>query len=280
MGFATLAALRTALDDGKLWQYAWQKAFADPGGTGEYGWMSGWKAAGWPVAGVDPATTPGTAYTSTQLSPVTGSIPLPNKSPKTKHVLRVAACPTTASLYGAVMVYDRLYGVSGISLASTGDKALNDGTVSLPRYADGAGVIPVMEVTTAGTTTAAVVTLTSYVNQDGDTITGTNSFTFQTVAPGAGQWQFLPLLTGDMGCRSVTTLNVGTAATALVVNALLVKPLMVIPVFANLQATEVLSVVQSLGLARVYDGACLGLAAFLSTSSAFTFQGLLDIAYG
>jgi hypothetical protein len=280
-GFATMDDIvAEVVTNGKRFLVGWTKVFPDPGGSSDFGWVSGWKGAGSPSAGSDPATTPGTAYTSTPSSIVTGSIPLPDLSPQTKHILRIDGAAGTVGTQGAVMVYDRLYGVSGISLTSTGNKTLNNGTISLPRYTTGQNVIPVMEVTTAGTTTAAVVSLSSYTNQDGASGSSGGSFTFPTTTPGAGNLHFLPLAADDCGCREVTTLNVATAATALIVNVLLIKPLMFLPILQQWIATEMYAVIQSLSLPRIYDGACIGLAFCSSASSATTIVGSLEIGYG
>jgi len=281
MGFATMADLVCeTVTNGKSWPLCWGKAFADPGGTTDLGWVSGWPAAGMPAAGSNPATTPGTAYTSTPASPVTGSFPLGDRAGETKHILRMSCAPVTTAQAGTLMLYDRLYGVSSVAITSTGNRALNNGTVSLARYASGEGVIPVLEVTTAGTTTIPVVTLESYVDQAGNTEVGAPSLTFPTATAGIATMFFLPLAAGDNGCRSITTLNVVTADAAMVCNALLIKPLAFLPVVAGWAATELTYVVQSLSLPRVYDGACLALAYASATSTTFNFCGHIEIGFG
>lgn len=172
-------------------------------------WLSLWYAAGSPGVGADPAATPGTAYTST--GDVAGSIGWANVDPDTKHLLIFGGASTVVS---SLMIYDRLVGVSGIALSSTGAKTVN--STALPRYSGtAAALVEVwLEITTATTTTAPVVNLSSYTNQTGTTGRAGPNVTFPAAATVVRWACKMPLQAGDQGVRSVETLTVTTAAAA------------------------------------------------------------------
>lgn len=90
----------------------------------------------------------------------------------------------------------------------------------------------------------------------------------------------LPLNAAEQGVRSIEAgLNVGTAGTAIVVNAMIIRPLARIGLLANVW-NEVSFLDDVLGLPRIYDNACLGLAFLASGTTATTFWGNITCAYG
>jgi len=239
-------------------------------------WETFWPRIGITGAGAAPSSTPGMQYSGTQASPVNGAMCFPDETPDQKHIIGLTGLTTVT---GTLLVYDRLFGVGAVATGSTGDKALDNGTIGIPRYTNGNGVIPMLEVTVA-TTSAAVVTLSSYVNQDGDTVVTAPSVTYPAAATDVGTMVFLPLAAGDYGCRNVTTLNVGTSgANSSTCNVCLIKPLAFLPI-SGLLANERDFVAQLPSLPRVFDGACLALAWFASTTTAMTVHGMLRLAYG
>jgi hypothetical protein len=229
-----------------------------------------WFAAGSPAAGAAAAVSPGESLTS-----AAGGMVFADAAPDIKHLIGLAAQSTSA---GTFIIYDRLYQVGGISLTSTGDKALNNGSIVLPRYTDGIGVLPLIEVTTATTTTAPVVTLTSYVNQADAIKTTAASLTFPAAATVLNLCSWLPIVAGDTGVKQVTTLNVGTAASAGVACVSLVKPLVYMPVIANIGNAMDL-VLQVLAMPRLYDGATLGIMYVAGTTTALNVHGQIRLVY-
>jgi hypothetical protein len=177
------------------------------------------------------------------------------------------------------MLYDRLVGVSGISVASTGNKTIN--SAALPRYSGAAsvGVEVWAEVTTVTATTAPQTNLSQYTDDAGNTgndgainnvwpAAATNVDTF--IGPHA-------LAVGDVGVRSVEVgFAVDTAASAGVCNVDLIYPLAVVPLVANIATVR--SFVPE--LPRIFDGASLAFAILATSTTAVSVVGRLGVAYG
>ena len=239
-------------------------------------WQSLWKANGVPAAGSDPATTPGTVYDSDATTPITGSMFFPDRSTDQRYLLSFGAVATQNC---TLMLYDRLAGVSGISTATTGAKTVNSG--ALTRYSSTAATLNEvwLEVTTATTTTAPVVNLSSYTAADGTTAQTGPNVTFPAAATDLHTMIQVPL-GSKQGVRSVEAgLTVGTASAAGAVNVLIIRPLARIPLLANVW-NEVSFLDDTMGLPRIYDNATLGLALLASTTTATTVWGTVSCAYG
>lgn len=240
-------------------------------------WQSLWKGTGNPGAGSDPAATPGTVYDSDTGSVVAGSMYFADRSPDYRHLLSFGAVATQNC---TLMLYDRLAGVSGISTATTGNKTVNSG--SLTRYSGTAAILNEvwLEVTTATTTTAPVVSLNQYTSADGSTGQSGGTVTFPAAATDLHTMIQVPLNASKQGVRSVEVgLNVGTASAAGAVNVLIIRPLARIPLLANVW-NEISFLDDVMGLPRIYDNACLGLALLASTTTATTVWGQINCAYG
>jgi hypothetical protein len=241
-------------------------------------WTSHWLATGWPAAGAAPAATPGTTYTSDQTTPVTGSVWFYDRSPEQKHLLSLSIANRDASATSMVlMLYDRLVAVSGISLATTGNKTVN--STALPRYSgvDAINNEAWLEVTTACTTTTPVVNLNQYTSADGTTGLSGGSVTFPTTAVVSSFIQ-LPLSSTKRGVRSVEVgVNVGTAAAAGAANLVILRPLLKMHV--RLQSwTEVNLHNDIMNLSRIYDDACLAFASVQPAGTIPSYSGTLQVA--
>lgn len=268
-GFASMDdLLDEATTNGKEYAFDWFKY--GPAAKANGVWTRLWASSGMPGAGGEPSATPGDAFTN-----VAGSINFPNQSPDHKHFFTFGGVATQDCV---LMVYDRLTGVGGVSIATTGNKTID--TVALPRYAgtDALGVQVWIEVTTAVSAGTPAITLNSYTAQDGTTGRSGAALTLSATPTAHAMYQ-LPLQSGDLGVRSVETINVGVAGTSGVVNVVLVKPLVQIPLIAS-QWNEVSLVSQLHSLPRVYDGASLGFAFLASTTTAPNFWGCVRLGYG
>jgi hypothetical protein len=257
---------------GKL--YEWDLFKISPATTHGAGvWQTLWKAVGTPGAGADPATTPGVAHDDTA-----GGIIWPDQASDKKVIVSFGALSMNA---GSLMLYDRLCSVGGISLASTGNKTIN--SAALPRYsgAAAANVQAWLEVTTATTVTAPVVSLNSYTNEAGTTGRAGGTLTFPAAA--TNQYSLigpLPLQAGDKGVRSVEVgLNVGTAASAGVCNLVLLRQLASVQLSPYLWSTRDL-IKQTPSRPRIFDGATLGLAFAATTGTGASVWGKVRVAYG
>jgi hypothetical protein len=271
-GFTTYADLiAEAYTNGKSHPRHFEKTTTSPEASGV--WHSAWTAAGSPAAGANPATTPGTAYDDTA-----GSIFFPDEASDKKFIARVGAIANIQSL---LCIYDRLVGVSGISLASTGNKTIN--SAALPRYTgtDAENVECWLEVSTATTVTAPIVNLSQYTNEAGTTGRAGGNVTFPAVATNIDAMIGpLPLQAGDKGIRSIEVgLNVGTAASAGVCNVLLLRRLATIQLPSSIWVEQDF-VLQLPTLPRVFDGASLAFMIMTNNNAAVLFQGELEVVYG
>ena len=274
-GFASYDDLISEITaGGKIYNQDFYKAMTAAQAAGQ--WHSGWLGTGLPGAGVAPATTPGTKYVGTVLAPVAGSINFPDQASDYKHLLSFSG---VSPLNCMLMVYDRLYGVSGVSLTTTGDRTLDNGTIGIDRYTDGVGVIPCLEVTTPSTTTAAVVNLKLYKDELGANVGPAPNFTLPALATVLSCLMPLPLLGASKGCRNVQTLNVVIATTNCVCNVVLIKPLAYLPIVGNIGNERDL-VLQLAALPRIYNGACLAFAYFASATTVTNIFGQLRVGYG
>lgn len=239
--------------------------------------MSLWRVGDLPAAGGDGAAGSGTPGAGgTALTSADGSLSMgwANQDPSTKLLTDFSIRATNN---GVFVLVDRLVSVSGISLTSTGNK--NVGSAALPRYTSGKGVQAFLEVTTALTTTAAVVTMNSYTDQDGNTGSSGASVTFPSSTTAVNNLVRLPLASGDYGIRTCLTVNVGTSAATGACNFILVYELARVPVTAaEGRAFSALAELQR--LPRIYDGASLMIYYIPSTTTAQTVDGYVASVYG
>lgn len=251
--------------------YDWNFLKIGPTMHGAGVWGSLWYASGSPGAGVDPAATPGTAYSS-----ASGGIVFPDTSTDQKYIMTFGAA---ASQNCTLMLYDRLVGVSGLSLASTGNKTVS--STALGRYTSTASSVVEawVEVTTATTVTAPVLSMNSYTNEAGTAAQAGATITLPSAATVLRSMFKLPLQAGDKGVQACSTINVATAGSTGAVNFMLIRPLVYLPLLANIW-NERDCVLQFTSLPRVFDGATLGLAQLATATTATTIWGRVNIAYG
>lgn len=189
-----------------------------------------------------------------------------DKSPASKHLLDWMLVSPTAGLVGEYTLLDYLLFYPFTDLDSTDAQPL-DNTVTLPRYEDGAGVLPMLVATTP---TAGGGSFTfDYVDQDGNAKTSpTQSFSTAAAnissivtsepATSAGGQPFMRLAGGDTGVRSITSwtnISSGGGLGALV----LVKPIASHAIYEVSTAHERSYVCHTPGAPRIYDGAYLGM---------------------
>lgn len=231
-----------------------------------------WKATGRPGAGADPATTPGTAYDD-----AVGSMFFNDVSPDFKYAMLFEARATQNC---TLLMYDRLVGVSGVALSSTGNKTIS--SVALPRYAGNgpsAEVEAWLEVTTATTVTAPILSMNSYTSGDGSSGLAGGSVTFPAVATDIHTAIQLPETAGEKGVQACSTINVATAASAGVATFVLKKKLCSIGLLANVN-NKVSFLYDFPPMDRVFDGASLDLMLLASTTTAVTVWGRVMLVYG
>ena len=252
--------------EGKVATRLYNKVSSAPEAAGQMHTL--WKAAGLVGAGVDPATTPGTAYDD-----AAGSMTLPDQATY-KFLLRAEVMSTVSC---TLLLFDRLVGVSGLALGSTGNKTVS--SAALPRYTDGVGVEALLELTTASSANVGVVSMNSYTDTDNNDTQAGGNVTFTAAAQNVDSLFPLPLAAGDVGVKAVATINVGTATTGGVANLLLVKQLAMIPAIANI-ATLVDFTRAFAGPPRIYDGASLFCAFIAGGTGAHTIRSAFTFGWG
>lgn len=211
-----------------------------------------------------------------------------------KHIINASAFSASATTMPAVLMLVDMLGFYPITtVTTTGAQTLNN-TVTLPRYTDGAGVQAILVPSTvmgAGTPTCTL----TYTNSAGTASRTTPSTPalplLNTTSPvsqvsysgtGAGKYgPFMPLANGDAGIRSVQSVNFSATMTSGVMNLILVKPLLTLPMTTIGVAAERDLLNQVPSLPKVYDGANLQwmLYAGAATPVNSPFYGHLDFAW-
>jgi len=276
-GFANTAAVKSAISSGKQFNTQFLKQISS-GAVGLTNWRRSWDGSGFPGAGAEPATTPGTVYTSDS-----SSIAFADRASFSKYLMSLEATFASAGSDVTLAVMDRLVGVGGISLASTGTKTINSSALS--RYTSGTGVELWLEVTTT-TTGSVTLSVSSYTNDAG--VSGLAGPSFVLAAVPASVVVQLPYGPGQSGIRSVEQLNVSVAASAGVVNVMLVKPVDLIGLSKSssnnnvrTNAVEMDGIYQRAAFPRLFDGASLSFY-FIGgpTSAIFDICGGMQVIYG
>lgn len=227
-----------------------------------YWWTDLSMAAGNPVPNYY-ASTPLEAAT---LSKWRGLFHGDDKSPAEKYLADWMLVTPTANMVGVYRLMDYLLYYPFIDLDDADEQVL-DNTVTLPRYADGAGVHAMM-VAAAPTVGSGSFTF-RYYNQDGVEKTspvqycGTTGASISSIitsqpATVAGQGPFLKLDQGDTGIRSVISVTMSVLNGGLG-SLVLVKPLCETTIREIGQPMERTLIAQRPGPIRIYDGAYLNM---------------------
>lgn len=298
-GFSSLDDfINQATTNGKFWRADWNKltfgTTAHTAGT----WYFLNQGGGNPAAGTILGTGTNLAFQATNDSTATaaGIMHGGNVGGGTgyKHIINASAFSASATTMPAVLMLVDMLGFYPITtVTTTGAQTLNN-TVTLPRYTDGAAVQAILVPSTvmgAGTPTCTL----TYTNSAG-TASRTTPTTpalplINATAPvsqvaysgtGAGKYgPFMPLANGDAGIRSVQSVNFSATMTSGVMNLILVKPLLTLPMTTIGVAAERDLLNQVPSLPKVYDGANLQwmLYAGAATPVSSPFYGHLDFAW-
>lgn len=211
---------------------------------------SAWILQGTPLPTT--ATTPGTAYVS-----ASSIAPLQDLDPIEKYLAAFEMHCATISNAQSGWLFDRLVGVSQ-SIATTGDKTIN--STALTRYTTGEDVQVFLEVSTTASGGGPVISLSSYTNSDGTSGRSGATATFPAISNPVGTWVGpMPLQAGDIGVKSVETINVSSTGGAGVVNVVLVRPLLFLG--QGVGSTNIIPAFyqEFMFPPRIYDGASLAM---------------------
>ena len=211
-----------------------------------------------------------------------------------KQIINASAFSASATTMPAIFMLVDLLGFYPITtVTTTGAQTLNN-TVTLPRYTDGAGVQAIVVPSTVMGAATPTITL-GYTNSMGTASRATPSTpalplgntaaaVSSVVYSGTGSGKygpFMPQANGDAGIRSVQSISLSASYVSGVLNLLLVKPLLTLPMTTIGVAAERDLLNQVPSLPKVYDGACLAwmMYAGAATPTNSPFYGHLDFAW-
>lgn len=270
---------RGQADDGKISEFTVRKLPSQSNGVGN--WMDLSMTSGTPVPNYYAASP----LVAAVLDPFKGMFHGDNKAPEKKYLTRITLSTIFsqfALLTYTIQDYVLFYPfIDGDSL----DEQVMDNTVTLPRYEDGVGLVPMM-VILAPTTGAGTFTF-NYVNQDdvevtsGVHFTNASALTISTISTSqhantSGGLPYLRLNSGDTGIKRITsvTFSVGSGGLHALV---LVKPLYTGALREAGTPTEVEFIRESFNLPEIKDGAYLNM---ICCASGGSLAGAILSAYG
>lgn len=211
-----------------------------------------------------------------------------------KQIINASAFSASATTMPAILMLVDLLGFYPVTtVTTTGAQTLNN-TVTLPRYTNGAGVQAIITPSTVMGAATPTITL-NYTNSDGtasratpsapalplgNTAAAVSSIVYS--GTGSGKYgPFLPQANGDKGIRSVQSISLSASYVSGVLNLLLVKPLLTMPMTTIGVAAERDLLNQVPSLPKVYDGACLAWMMYAGAATPVNspFYGHLDFAW-
>ena len=211
-----------------------------------------------------------------------------------KQIINASAFSASATTMPAIFMLVDLLGFYPITtVTTTGAQSLNN-TVTLLRYTNGAGVQAIVVPSTVMGAATPTITL-GYTNSAGTASRATPSApalplgntaaaVSSVVYSGTGSGKygpFMPLANGDSGIRSVQSISLSASYVSGVLNLLLVKPLLTLPMTTIGVAAERDLLNQVPSLPKVYDGACLAWMMYAGAATPVNspFYGHLDFAW-
>ena len=210
-----------------------------------------------------------------------------------KVLLNAAAQTASATTAPCVLMLVDLLGFYPITSVTTITAQTLNNTVTLPRYTDGAGVQAFMTPSTVmgaatpnlsiGYTNSAAVAgkATPATLPIGNSAAAVTSIVYS--GTGNGKFGlFMPLAAGDAGIRSVQTVTLSASYVSGVLNLVLCKPLMTLPITTLGVTAERDLVNQFASMPKIYDGACLAwiMLAGAATPVASPISGHLEFGWG
>ena len=282
--------------NGKFYRADWQKStFATTAHTAGL-WYSLFRGGGNPAADTILGTGTNLAFQALR-DDTTNATGIPHggdvgAGTGFKTILTAAAQTAAATTAPCVLMLVDLLGFYPITtVTTTGNQTLNN-TVTIPRYTDGAGVQAFVTPSTvmgAGTPNISL----GYTNSAGTAgratpttlpIGTTAAAVTSVVYSGTGNGKFgpfMPLAAGDAGIRSVQTFNLSATYTSGVLNLVLCKPLLTLPVTTLGVTAERDLVNQFMSMPKVYDEACLAwlMLAGAATPVASPISGHLEFGW-
>lgn len=233
-----------------------------------------WYLAGSPGAGVaSVAGITGEILTS----PVSGQIPFTNPVSGNSYLARFQAQATIA---GTLLLCDRIWVNSGITITSTSEQTFTDSLQIPARDANGLttghGVMAGVEVSTA--TGAGTPTLTlKYLNTAGQTKTATN--TIATVASSiAGTFYPIGYAAGDVGIQKAVSLTLSTTWTSGTIHVVLYRVIARLELSYNMFPNAIDALTG--GFPRIFNDSVLFPIFIPSTTTSSNINGHVIVTQG
>lgn len=224
------------------------------------------------------ATAPTPGLEGEALTSYGGQLPFP--APVTGKNIHLARMQAQANIAGTLILADRLWHNSGLSLTTTTAQTIN--SVAWPArdangLSDGEQVLIGLEITTA--TGSGTPTLTmSYTNSDGTAgRTGTN-IVATTNSSSVGAFYPIGLAPGDRGVRSIQTFTLSASWTSGAASLVAYREIARL----ELTAANTPSAIDALtgGFPRCYDGTVPFLIFVPNTTTASSVSGYVVFAQG
>ena len=293
-GFSSQDEMINALSDlGQGFRADWQKStFATTAHTAGL-WYSLFRGGGNP--GADTILGTGTNLAFQALTDTTaGATGIQHGGNVGGHKVLLNAAAQTAAATTApcvLMLVDLLGFYPITTVTTTGAQTLNN-TVTLPRYTNGAGVQAFLTPSTVMGAATPNLSI-GYTNSAGTAgkatpatlpIGNSGAAVTSVVYSGTGNGKFgpfMPLAAGDSGIRSVQTVTISASYLSGVLNLVLCKPLMTLPITTLGVTAERDLVNQFASMPKIYDGACLAwiMLAGAATPVASPISGHLEFGW-
>ena len=232
-------------------------------------------AAGIPGAAVAP--TPGLSGVALTTS-YSGQIPFTNPVSGNSYLARFVGLSTAQS--GQLILADRLWHNSGITITSTGSQAIN--SVTFPARDEngttaGAGVLLGVEVSAATGAGTPTITVT-YTNSAGaGSKTGTNIIGTSATSP-IGTFYPIGLAAGDTGVQSVQSLQLSATWTSGTIHLVAYRVLSVLQL-ANTGVSSAVDVVTG-GMPVMYNNTVPFLIFVPNATTTTSLQGAMTVTQG
>lgn len=181
---------------------------------------------------------------------------------------------------GAVLLMDRLWDNSGITITTTTGQTINSATWPARDSSgstNGAGVLVGLEVSSTLGNGAVTNTTLTYTNSSGTASRTGTIASFPAAAP-VGTFVPFALAAGDVGVRSIQTLTLGTSYVSGTMHLVAYRVLAVIPTpTANVASSQDFL---QLGMPRIWDSSALQLLYLLSGTAGGAVTASINYAQG
>lgn len=250
MAITTLAGLKAGLKPSEYFL----KGSTTTEGAGIY--HSTFYVAGQPEA----AAAPSPGLDGAALTSYAGQIPYHNPASGNGYLASLIGgyLATTTSTFTSILVCDRLWHNSGISITTTTAQAITSPTWparDINGSTDGEGVFVGIEVSATVGAGAINNTTLDYTNSDG--VSGRTGTISMPATANAGTFVFFQLQAGDRGVRSVQGITLGTSYVSGTIHLVAVRPVLD---FFN----------EKLGVARIEDAIGIGFPRLFDDTVLFT----------